>query len=205
VVKFITESWLVLALGVIFAALLAGAQVMFLPEIEKNERAVLNDAIAAVVPAGNADLQRRTYVLEDQVGKRRITNTVYEVYDDEGTIGWAVTAEGPGFVDVIGLVVGLAPELDQITGIKVIRTQETPGLGDKILDEDFTKWFQRVDVDEEIHLAKGTPDSAANEVQAITGATYSSEYVKDIVSDVLTRIRPKIRELTPADAREAKE
>jgi Na+-translocating ferredoxin:NAD+ oxidoreductase subunit G len=203
-IKFVSESWLVLVMGAGFAALLAAAQVTFLPQIEANQRAALNTAIASVVPGGEAATERRKYVLEERIGGRKVSNEVYEVVADAGTLGWAVTADGPGFVDVIGLVVGLTPDLSEVTAINVIRSQETPGLGDKIKGE-WANQFIGLNADTEIYVVKGEADGDANQIQAITGATYSAEYVADIVSDVLTRLRPKMRELQPADAVETQE
>jgi len=43
-------------------------------------------------------------------------------------------------------------------------------------------------------VEKGPPDPARNQIQAITGATWSSRYVTDIVNEVANRVRPKLAE-----------
>jgi len=57
--KFVAESWLILLLGIVFAALLAGAQTTLQPTIRINQQKALNDAISVVVP-GTAKTEKLT-------------------------------------------------------------------------------------------------------------------------------------------------
>jgi electron transport complex protein RnfG len=191
--KFIDESWLVLAMGVVFAFLLAGTQGALRARIEQNEQQELQDAIKAVVP-GTIEIDKLAEPVEG--------HDVYKCSDADGQmLGWAVRGEGSGFVDKIGLVAGLDPSLEQTTGIKVIVSSETPGLGSKITDEGQDAWpneYDGLDTNREINVVKRKPVAGANEVQAITGATYSSEYVTDIVNTIIKRVRPKLVEESSA-------
>jgi len=185
--KFIDESWLVLVMGIVFAALLAGTQTSLQPRIIANEVATLNDAIAEVVP----DVDKTEMIKIDG-------NEVYKCLDAAGQpIGWAVKAEGAGFIDKITLVAGLTLEGDKLTGIKAIKHTETPGLGNKIDTKDTQNFYplqyEKKATERPFELVKRDP-VADHEIQAITGATYSSQYVMDIVNDVITRIRPKLAE-----------
>ena len=95
--KFIEESWLVLAMGVVFALLLAGAQTTLSERIRENRQKALSEAIAHVVPN-----TVNTEALEID------GNQVFKCLDKgKHLIGWAVQASGTGFVDKITLVVGL--------------------------------------------------------------------------------------------------
>ena len=181
--KFVDESWLVLVMGVVFACLLAGTQSSLSGRISDNRAKALNDAVAEVV----ATVSQKE---ELEVAG----NAVFKCLDQDGNLsGWAVKAEGPGFIDKIVLVVGLSPDGDRITGIKVIEDLETPGLGNKIEGE-WADQYQDLDAARAVVRVKGTRSAEKNEISAITGATYSSDYVTDIVNDVLTRIRPKLLE-----------
>jgi electron transport complex protein RnfG len=181
--KFVDESWLVLAMGVVFACLLAVTQTKLEARIKRNEAKELNDAIGMVVP----DVSTKQELTIDN-------NTVFKCLAGDGSLaGWAVVAEGTGFIDKIRLVVGLSPDGSTISGIKVIYDLETPGLGNKIRGE-WADQFQGLDATRAITRVKGARNKEDNEISAITGATYSSDYVTDIVNDVMTRIRPRLAE-----------
>ena len=182
--KFIDESWLVLSLGVVFALLLAGTQSSLQARIKENQVRALNEAIAEVVSGTT-----KTEPLEID------GNDVYKCVNDAGEmIGWVVDASGMGFIDKIRMVIGLPPACDTILGVKVIENVETPGLGNKIVEESWAGQYAGLDATEEVKLLKSGADKDNNEIDAITGATWSSKYVTDIVNDVMTRIRPKLLE-----------
>lgn len=186
--KFVDESWLVLAMGVAFACLLAGTQTVMMPQIEKNEAAELMDAIQLVVPAADPDAKPEELEIE--------SCDVYRCLDENGDLaGWAVVNEGGGFIDKIRLVVGLTPDGGEVIGIKVVKHLETPGLGNKIetkgQENFYPLQYEGKATDKPFKLVKGEP-SQPYEIQGITGATYSSQYVMDIVNDVLARIVPKL-------------
>ncbi len=184
--KFINESWLVVMMGLVFGCLLAGAQTMFAPQIKINVARAFNEAVQKVVP--DLDPEKKPEKLEID------GNDVYRCLKSDGTLaGWAVDATGGGFVDKIRIVVGVSPNGGEILGINVVSHIETPGLGNKI-DTKGTANFYPLQYPGKstavtLELTKLTP-SKPNEIQAITGATYSSEYTMDIVNDVLARIVP---------------
>ena len=173
-------------MGIVFACLLAGTQTSLSEKIEANKVQALNEAIAEVVP--NVETTEELVIEAD--GRK---NTVFKCFDADGNLaGWAVGADGGGFIDTIRLVVGLSPDGAEIVGIKVVTHLETPGLGNKIEGE-WADQFRGKAAAEQLRVEK-RPPSAANEIQAITGATWSSRYVTDIVNDVITRVRPQLDE-----------
>jgi len=79
-----------------------------------------------------------------------------------------------------------------VTGMYVLESRETPGLGDKIFkDEAFVANFRALAVDPEIVLVKGGR-TADNEVDAITGATISSRAVVKILNTAHEAWRPRL-------------
>ncbi len=181
--KFVEESWLILLMGVVFALLLAGTQTSLSARIRDNQQRALNEAIGEVV--------------SEVESTEPLTIEGYQVFkclDAQGQLsGWAVEASGSGFVDKIMLVVGLSPDGDRIIGLKVIENLETPGLGNKI-EGVWADQYQGLSLAQAILVEKRPPDPARNQIQAITGATWSSRYVTDIVNEVAARVRPKLAE-----------
>lgn len=86
----------------------------------------------------------------------------------------AVNARGYG--GPIALVIGVDGE-GRVTGVKVLRHTETPGLGAKITTEAFLAQFAGK-AGEQLALKKDNPTGA---IDAITAATISSRAVSDTV------------------------
>jgi len=184
--KFVNESWLVLTLGVVFAALLAGAQTSLSARIVVNRTRALNEAVAQVVP----DTQKI-----EALAVAGYDRDVFRCLDADGKLaGWAIDAVGMGFADKIRLVVGLSPDTTRIVGLKVIENVETPGLGNKISEDDWAGQYRNLDAGRPVVVHKRPPTAGANEVQAVTGATISSKAVTTIVNEALARVRPALQQ-----------
>lgn len=185
--KFIEESWLVLVLGAVFAVMLAGAQTSLSGKIAENNVRALNQAISEIVPGT---------VKTDKLQIAGYDRDIFKCQNADGrTIGWAVDAQGIGFADKIHLVFGLSADGATVTGLKVIENVETPGLGNKIASEDedaFPTQFKDLKASTPIVLTKKKRNIDDNEIQAITGATISSNAVTKIVNDALALLQSKL-------------
>ena len=79
-----------------------------------------------------------------------------------------------------------------MVGMEILQSRETPGLGDKIYkDADFVASFNDLSADPQIVTVKKGAGSAANEVDAITGATISSKAVVQIINRGNQRWNPR--------------
>jgi len=156
------------------------------PQILEYRAEVLTTAIGDVL--GSPERVQTLYVeggrLVEQApaGADTITaEKVYLGYDEAGApIGFAILGAEPGFQDVISLIFGYDPGSDQVLGMQVLESKETPGLGDKIMkDQAFIAEFDGVEAPlRGVKDATGAPD----EVDMITGATISSEAIIDIIN-----------------------
>ncbi len=88
----------------------------------------------------------------------------------EGTFLYEIVVDGYA-ADGIDVVVAITKD-GAVKGISIVALQETPGLGTKINDDKFLSLFEGKNG--EITISKNPPKSD-NEVQAITGSTYSSK------------------------------
>ena len=172
------------------AALLAGAALSIAfqatkPVIDANKARELRLGVLKVVPGST---QLREVVIEGR--------TIFAAYDETGSfMGWAISGDTPGFQDTIEVLYGFDPAKRLVTGMHVLTSRETPGLGDKIYkDEDFVANFGALAVDPRIVVVKDGRD-ADNEVDAITGATISSQAVVRIINEANERWLP----LLPAE------
>ncbi len=149
---------------------------------------VINGSLASELPAGI-----------DSTGLDR----VYAGYDSEGErVGFAIAGEQPGYQDIVGLIFGYDPESDELLGMKVLESKETPGLGDKIeKDSAFVASFDGV-VPPIVGVKKGTGAGEASEVDMITGATISSRTVIEIINRRLATLGTMIEEYSAERASE---
>ncbi len=87
-------------------------------------------------------------------------------------IGYAFIAEGKGYSGTIKTMVGLYPN-GTISRIYVISQSETPGLGTRIAEPDFTNQFKGKRIGD-VRLRQD-----GGVIDAITGATISSRAITD--------------------------
>jgi len=178
-IRFITQAWLVIGLALCFGAALAGIQATLQPRIEENR---LNDTLGQIprlVPGASGGVQ-----LEAEGGR------LFLAVDAEGRpAGWVRLAGGPGFADRIELLIGLDLEGGTIMGLSVLEQKETPGLGNRITEASWLAQFDDRAAGQTLRLVKGTP-SGEDEIEAVTGATISSQSVVDIVNQAAPRPLP---------------
>jgi electron transport complex protein RnfG len=178
-----------------------------LPIIEQNKAEALQRAIFRVLPEATASTTFRfdeSKGFEVLQGKGDGQELVYGGYDADGAlVGLAIEAQGMGYQDVIALIYGYSFSDDAITGIQVLESKETPGLGDKIeSDPDFLENFKRLDVSlaqdgstlaNEIVPVKNGEKTHPWEIDGITGATISSVAIAKILNGSAQHWAPRIQ------------
>ncbi|MCB2264275.1 MAG: FMN-binding protein [Candidatus Thiosymbion ectosymbiont of Robbea hypermnestra] len=189
------------------AGLLSGLLIVFvfeatLPTITAYQAKVLRQAVFKVLP-GTVRMQRlvfqdgRLLVKEEE---EQDEEALFGGYDAQGRLlGYAIPGAGPGFQDTIRLLYGYLPAEHKVVGMEILESRETPGLGDKIYkDLDFVADFRALDVEPQILAVKQGTKTAANQVNAITGATISSKAVVRIINQGNARWLARLP--APADA-----
>jgi len=179
-----------------------------LPIIKANKAEALRRAVFVVLPGARKLV---TFKLEEDIRLTRLTGEdkravkYYAGYgEDNQLVGVAIEAQGQGYQDIIRLLYGYKPEEQQIIGMKVLESKETPGLGDKIgkdpaflanfdqltvrLTQDGTKLEHPFEVVK--HGAKKNPW----QIDGITGATISSKAVGRLLNASASRRLAPLRE-----------
>jgi electron transport complex protein RnfG len=162
-----------------------------LPAIEAYKAKVLREAVFKVLP-GVEHMQRMVYEDDKLVASEDETkadDAVFAGYNADGAlVGYAIPTAGPGFQDIISVLYGYLPDKRQVSGMEVLESRETPGLGDKIYkDLAFVANFDALAVDPEIVAVKKGTKTQPNQVDAITGATISSKAVVRIINEANRR------------------
>lgn len=189
-------------IGLICALVIVTVFEVTLPSININKQRALENAIFKVLPEANSF---SAYSLDnnDNFKKAAADNTlaIYACFDAEKTlIGFAIPAQGMGYQDTIGLLYGYSTLRQTIEGLVILQSRETPGLGSKIESTAFLQNFNGIQVnlnpgDELIHpleLAKTTKKTDVWQIDAVTGATISSQAVVDTMNRSLAFWMPLI-------------
>ena len=214
-----TSAWsmyrAIVGIGLGCALLIVTAYQATAKRIAANEAEALQEAVAAVLPAavGLVAVSLTEAGGLQLSGDSPQTLPVFLGFDDqERLIGAAVTASGMGYQDTIRVIYAYAFDVQAIVGLRVLESKETPGLGDKIeTDADFKRNFERLDValaDDGLSLRNPITTVPAGdkvagwEIDAITGATISSEAIGELLNRSAERWVPALerdaRNLRPA-------
>lgn len=190
---FIFQAWLVLLLASFFGASLAGIQLTLSPKIEANKLNETLEKVPELILGAEAAQALTTENRQMDINRQYIEagNKIYSVFQaktDGKTDGWVVKASGQGYADRIELLVGVDAKAETITGLFVLDQKETPGLGNKIMEPAWRSQFNNKPTLQQMTAVK-TKASAANEINAITGATISSKAVCDIVNQTMNNLR----------------
>ena len=178
---------IVLTAVTVFAGLvLALANSAFAERIDANRREAFERSLSQVFPdSENATFER---LLVDGSPTYKATTR------DSIVLGYAVTVESPGYGGTITLLVGLAPDLKTVEGLAIVENVETPGLGGRIEEEWFRRQFAGLDPTRGINYVKNrAPNTTANEVEAISGATISTRAVLAGINATLGEAAETIR------------
>jgi Na+-transporting NADH:ubiquinone oxidoreductase subunit C len=149
----------------------------------------------AVLYAAGVSVSEQPQEIEQEYKKR-----VEEVLESDGSVkyyivhgedgpsveSYVVVTKGPGLWGDITVAIGYDETRSRISGIEIIDQNETPGLGGRIGEE----WFKGQFRNKSFPLSTVAEGETAGdrEFQAITGATYSSNSIKDIVNSVSEKI-----------------
>ena len=207
--KPITVSWhlyrTLVGLGLICSLLIVSTYLLTAPKIECNRQVALQAAIYQVLPGATSSKAYRLVDgnLEAAANATNQSEVLFAGYDDQGIlVGMAIQASGIGYQDTITVIYGYDPRRQQIIGLQVLSSRETPGLGDRIANyTPFLANFEALDVSldsdfrnllQPLTAVKEGTKTTAWQIDGITGATISSNAVASILQTSVSAVVPLI-------------
>lgn len=116
-------------------------------------------------------------------GEKGLEIEFYRGFDKDGNlVGYAIPSSHKGYGGEIEIMVGISTQ-GEITGVSILSINETPGLGMNAKNEYFTNQFLQ-DVPDNGFTAK-SDDSSKKKIDALTGATITSEAVSQAVNKAI--------------------
>ncbi len=120
---------------------------------------------------------------------------VLKATDNNGnTIGYVFSATSPsGYGGDVKIAVGVSTITNKITGFTVLSHSETAGLGAKATNEDFKSQFVEKSADGISYTKAGATNDT--EIDAISGATITSNAVCEAVNSALAVYNQQLKEV----------
>jgi electron transport complex protein RnfG len=147
--------------------------VRFQAEKKEKEEALKEmapDATDPIKPAGNWTVNNKPY-------------EYYAATSGRKPVAYIAETAGKGYSSFIRMLVSLGPDL-KIRDVKILGHEETPGLGDQVEDKSFLDQFKGKTLAQIVLVKKETKEN----IQAISGATYSSRGVTNGVKDAAQQL-----------------
>lgn len=202
--SYLLQAWLAIALALLFGAVLAVVQAALGPIIETNKinetknkvpELVLGRQAAEKMAARGEQLTIEPTTLTVDVQGRQKAYGVYSAqYPDGHLAGWVTKAKGVGYADRIELLVAFEPGADKLTGLFILDQKETPGLGNKIIDQAWRDQFRGKGTQYPLEAVKGKK-VAGHQISAISGATISSRSVVAIINTAVNDLKKPLAAL----------
>jgi len=110
------------------------------------------------------------------------------------TVAYAFPLQGMGLWDKINGLMAVETDLTTIRGVSFYDQQETPGLGGRIGEPEFTAKFKgKKIVNGVLRVIKPGAAPAENEIDGITGATLTCERVEELMNRGVKRFLENVR------------
>ena len=145
----------------------------------------------AILDAGGLEYTPTTAGIEEAyMEKIKVEDGYYTTQASDGQ-RYILPLQGPGLWGTIAIMVGLEEDLTTFSGLAIVSQNETPGLGARIEEPWFTSQFQGKKSPFTL-VNEGTAQQP-NEIDAITGATRTSEYFRNLTNRAASDAKRIIR------------
>lgn len=160
----------------VVSALLAGTNALTKEPIAQNELKKSQEAMHSVCP--------------DAVsfeGEKGIEIEVYKALNESGeVIGCAIPVSAKGYGGDVSVMVGISSvDGGMVTGVEILSHSETPGLGANATSGDFRNQFKDNPSLHGFSVVKDGTGGSEGKIDAITGATITSNAVTNAVNEAL--------------------
>lgn len=195
---------MLLVICFIASLLLSVTYVLTSPKIAQQKKQKEKEALLEIMPQALGGFE--PVAVKDEVLYYKATG------QDKKLLGYIFKVQAKGYSSKIDIMAGVTPK-GEITGIKVLSQQETPGLGSRIVEVKTTAtlidsikniskprkeeqkilypWFQEQFRGKKIENLVVVKGKTQDKIEAITGATITTEAVTDAVKEKAEEILKK--------------
>lgn len=170
--SIIKTGAILLAIGFVCTLLLSLCNSMTKDRIAMLSAQAEQEAMIATLPIA------KNFVKLSNEGNGIVTAVYEGKTEDKKVVGHCVKVEPVGYGGAISMIVGV-DAYGKVTGVDIVSMSETPGLGAKASNPDFTDGFVGKSAGIKVRKS-GAPKE--DEISAISGATVTSKAVTDGVN-----------------------
>ena len=177
----------------VFTFILAGANEFLLPRIQENERLAERKSLLQVFDLDQGGTSDEVFARFDTNIKATTSGGIdlYTQVDATGSVlGYAVPFTGAGLWGTIRGYLGVSADLQTVLGLVFTSQNETPGLGGRIEEPAYRDQYRKLAIVLGQPLAYG--EAGGGKLDAITGATLTSNAVLKILNTLLTETVGKL-------------
>ena len=186
------------------------------PIIKEKERLALGKAVLRVIPGIDQDKATRISFALDANGLVRLDDkaageaNLFAVYDEGGRLaGIALQGAARGYQDVVRTLFGYKPDCECIVGLTVMKSTDTPGMGDKKTVEGNEKFMANFEalsakltrfrsrVAHPIETVRHGTKTDPWQVDAMSGATITSRAIGNGLRETTGKLLPLIAQHLP--------
>ncbi|MBR4838033.1 MAG: FMN-binding protein [Bacteroidales bacterium] len=165
----------IIILVLIVSVLLSGAAMLLKPYQDNNKKNEQRINILKAAGITGVDKNNAEQLFEQHCTTTNDGDLPYYIIDDKTTV---IPMQGNGLWGPIWGYIGLSEDFQTIVGAVFDHKSETPGLGAEITTDNFQSQFSGKEM-------KRNGDNITVEVDAIAGATRTSDGVKDMIKNTL--------------------
>lgn len=177
-------------LAAVFTGVLSALNIVTADTIAKNS---VIDQQRAILKAASIDVEDEEVEKIFEKDFEKIADNPREVYRYNGDEkkGYVFSYEGGALWGNVKGYVGINEEQNKLLGISVFKNNETPGLGGRITEDWYQNQFRDLEVkDGDFIVYKPSPEG---NVDAITGATLTSNSMREMLNKEIQAFREEIK------------
>lgn len=183
----------VLILGSVLTTALVAVDHYTDPRIKKNQAfKIKTRVLEALDIAYTKDNLEEKFL--NNVEEKKIEEKSFYVSQD-GSIAFEITGSGL-WGRISGVLAVSAPDLETIKGITITHQEETPGLGGRIVEDEFLNRFKGKKLLPALTILPANKKAVGeNEVDGITGATLTGKAFETILNTEAKKYLPLLRRI----------
>lgn len=185
----------VLVLGSVTSLLIIGMDTLTFERIKANEQALFQSSVLEAFDISYTTATINDVFLENvEPIELEVAGEIITVYRDPVSGRVSMEMSGGGVWGPIIGVLTLEPDFVTIVAVAILQEEETPGLGGRITEPAYLAKYQGVRFNPTVVVTKESA-AADNEVDAITGATGTSNSFQRILNDTHAKLFPLLEAL----------
>lgn len=183
-----------IAITVVFTGVLATINEITAEQVEINEEAAEHRSFLNVVELEYEDLSAEEVTELFDETFREITvadRDFYEAHVDGELLGYVYPMVDNAVWGELRGIIGIHRDFERLLGVEFLSHNETPGLGGRIDEDEFKEQFRDYDISD---VEGDNFVDYEGEIDAISGATGTSNAVRDIMNDHLYEFINEVKE-----------